>query len=117
ALDDPHQRQAQLLRHLLPLEVLAFDGGVRRAAGHGEGGAADHHRPPVEPRPPEHEIGGHELLEVIARIVEGAPSNLPELVKAPKIGQLRNPLPNRIPPPSMLPLHPLGPTKLLSKLL
>src|SRR5206468_7971771 len=117
ALHDSHERQAQLVRHLLALQMLALDRGVGRTATHREVVAADDDRPAVEPRPAEHEVGRDELLEVVGGVVVGASRDLADLVKAAGIDELVEALADRVAPARMLPRHALGPAELLSELL
>ena len=65
-----------------------MDGGVGRAAAHGEVVAADDHRPPVEPRPTEHEVGRRELDELAGVGVVGGPAGEgADLVEAARVAE------------------------------
>ena len=57
AVDQADDRQAQLVGHLLGVDLLLGDGGVGRAAPDGEVVAADHHRAAVDAAPTHDEVG------------------------------------------------------------
>src|SRR5262249_62108686 len=115
SLDQTDQREAQLVRHLLTLEVLALDRGIGGSAAHGEVVAADHDGPSVEPGSAEDEVRWNELLEVVLLVVRRAACDLADLVKAPRIDQQPDSLPDRVPPAFVLPLHPLRAAQLLGE--
>ena len=117
ALDDADQRQAQLVGHLLALVVLALDGGVGGAAPHREVVAAHDHRPAVEPRPAEDEVGRRQLLQVVLGVVGGLPGDLADLVEALRVDEPVDALADRVAPAVVLPLDPLRAAQALGELL
>ncbi len=92
AVDQPHQRDAQLVRHLLGLHLLAADRGIGRPAAHGEIVAADHDRAAFDPAAPEHEIGGLKRLDLAVGAVFGPAGQRADLVEAAGIEQQVDPL-------------------------
>ena len=87
AVHQAHQRQAQLVRHLLGHHLLLPDRRVGRAAAHREIVAADHDRPAVDPAAAEHEIRRLERLELAVLAVLGAAGERADLVEAAGIEQ------------------------------
>src|SRR4029077_20824358 len=95
AVNQPDQRQAQLVRHLLGLDLLAADRGIGRAATHREIVSADHARAAFYPPAPEHEIGRLERLEFAIRAILRAPGERADFMEAARIEQLSDPLAHR----------------------
>ena len=85
-LDQPDQRQAQLVGHLLAHDVLFLDRGVGRAAADAEVAAAAD-RASVDPGTPEDEVRGQEVLEVVAAVIGREAGDGPDLVEAAGIDQ------------------------------
>ena len=82
ALDEADQRQAELVGHLLGGNLLGLDPGVRRAAADGEIIADDDDAAPVEPRPPEHHVGGAEGGQPAVAVVFRLAGDGADLVQA-----------------------------------
>ncbi len=112
AVDQPHERHAQLVRHLLGHHLLAADRRIRRAAAHGEIVAADHDRPAFDPPAPEHEIRGLERLKLAVVAILRAARERADLVKAAGIEQLLDPLAHREPAGIVLALDLVRPAHL-----
>src|SRR5262245_49048593 len=115
ALYQADQRQAQLVGHLLAEQVLVLERGVRGAAAHGEVVAAYHHRAPVDGRSSEDEVRGREALEVVVLVVGRLAGDLADLVEAPGIHELVDPLPNRQASAVVLAAHSLLAAQLLGE--
>ena len=103
--------------HPLARGVLAPDGRVGRPAAHRKIVAADDDGAPVHRGAPEHEVGRREAREVVLLVVGRATGELAQLVKGPRVHELRDALADRVAAPVVLPLHPLGPAELLGELL
>ena len=87
AVDHAHDRHAVLVGHLLGHQHLAGNGGVRRAAAHGEIIAQDDGRPPVKRGAAKHHRGGEEFGDLLVRAVARLARDLADLVEAAGVGE------------------------------
>src|SRR5215472_12968265 len=81
ALDQPDDRQVQLVRELLGVDLLADDRGISRAAANGEVVTADDYLAAVQAPGSGHEIGRHEAGELAGLVISSGSGERPDLVK------------------------------------
>src|SRR5262249_21961247 len=87
AVDQAHQRQTQLVCHLLRHHLLLPDRRIGGAAAHREVVTADHDRAIVDAAAPEYEIGRLERRDLTLRAVLGAAGKRADLTEAAGIEQ------------------------------
>ena len=92
AVDQAHDRQAQLVRHLLGTDLLLPNRGVRRAAAHREVVAGRDHVAPVDLAAAEDEVARREALELAVHVVTGASADGADLVERVRVEQARDAL-------------------------
>ncbi len=104
AVDQSHDGDAQLERHLLGVDLLLPDGGVGRAAAHGEVVPADHDGTTVDAAAPHYEVAGGERLELAVLAVAALAGQRADLVEGVRVEQRVDALAHRELAPRVLPL-------------
>ena len=87
AVDHAYDRHAVLVGHLLGHQHLAGDGGVRRAAAHGEIVTQDDSRSPVQRGAAKDHRGGQEFGDLLVRPVARLACDLADLMEAAGVGE------------------------------
>ena len=87
AFDEPHDRHAQLVRHLLGRDLFLDDRRIRRAATHREVVAGDDDAPAFDRAAAEHEVRGHQARDRAILVVRRDAGDRAELAEAVGVEQ------------------------------
>jgi hypothetical protein len=118
AVDEAHERQAQVVRHPLREHHLLPDRGVGRPAAHREVVALEHRPAPVDPALPDDHVRGQEVRQLSVLVICALAGDGTGLVEAARVEQPLDALAHREPPrlvlarDALLAAHP--PRKLLA---
>ena len=108
ALDDADDGQAQLVGHALGNDGFFRDGGIGRAAAHGEVVARDDDRTSVDRRATGNPVRRREALQLVLLVVAGHAGNGADLAQRAWIDQFSDPLTDGEPAAIVLAAHLVG---------
>ena len=93
-VDEPHDRDAQIVRHAFGVHLLLEDRRVGRTAAHGEVVAADHDGASVDAPTAHDEVRRRGVDEIAVVVVRRAPGERADLVKRVRVEQRVDAFPN-----------------------
>ena len=95
AVDQAHDRDAQIARHHLGADLFFLESAVRRAATHREIIARHHDGAAVERAASHHEVGRHEIRDIACRVIARLAGDTANLAERAGVEELLDALPDR----------------------